>query len=81
MVTIIPFGWHYTRHTFIHVPMGLGIPPLNIKIMLESNPQNSRILVWRLAVASPLVHDINLYISTNNHVQYLIKHRYRYTAF
>ena len=31
-------------------PMGLGIPPLNIKILLESNPLKSRILVRRLAV-------------------------------
>ena len=30
--------------------MGLGIPPLNIKIMLESNPLKSTILVRRLAV-------------------------------
>ena len=33
-------------------PMCLGIPPLQIKIMLESNPLKSRILVWRLAVHS-----------------------------
>ena len=31
-------------------PMGLGIPPLKLKIMLESNPLRSRILVRRLAV-------------------------------
>ena len=31
-------------------PMGLGIPPLNIKILLESKPLISRILVRRLAV-------------------------------
>ena len=31
-------------------PMGLGIPPLNIKIMLGSNPLKSRILVGRLAI-------------------------------
>ena len=30
--------------------MGLGIPPLETKIMLESNPLKSRILVGRLAV-------------------------------
>ena len=30
--------------------MGLGVPPLRIKIMLESNPPKSRILVRRLAV-------------------------------
>ena len=33
-------------------PMGLGIPTLTIKILLESNPLKSRILVRRLAVAS-----------------------------
>ena len=32
--------------------MGLGIPPLQIKIMLESNPPKSRTVVRRLA-ASP----------------------------
>ena len=31
-------------------PMGLGIPPLQIKIMLESNPLKSTMLVGRLAV-------------------------------
>ena len=31
-------------------PMDMIIPPLNIKIMLESNPLKSRSLVWRLAV-------------------------------
>ena len=31
--------------------MGLGIPPLEIKKMFESNPLKSRILVRRLAVA------------------------------
>ena len=30
--------------------MGLGIPPLKIKILLESNSLKSRILVWRLAI-------------------------------
>ena len=30
--------------------MGLGIPPLNINIMLESNPPESGILVRGLAV-------------------------------
>ena len=30
--------------------MGLGIPPLNIKITLESNPLKSRLVVRRLAV-------------------------------
>ena len=31
-------------------PMGMRIPPLDVKIMLESNPLKSRILVRRLAV-------------------------------
>ena len=31
-------------------PMRLGIPPLKIKILLESNPLKSRIVVRRLAV-------------------------------
>ena len=30
--------------------MGLGIPPLHINIMLESNPLKSIILVRRLAI-------------------------------
>ena len=33
--------------------MGLGIPPLQIKIMLESNPLKSTMLVGRLGVPSP----------------------------
>ena len=32
-------------------PMGMIIPPLEIKILLESNPLKSRILVRRLAVS------------------------------
>ena len=32
--------------------MGLGIPPLTFKILLESNPLKARVLVRRLAVAS-----------------------------
>ena len=35
--------------------MGMGIPPHKFKIMLESNPLKSRILVRRLAV-SKLTH-------------------------
>ena len=34
--------------------MGLGIPPLKIKILLESNPLKSSVLVRRLAVSSRL---------------------------
>ena len=33
--------------------MGVGIPPLKIKILLESNPPKSRISVRRMAVARP----------------------------
>ena len=33
--------------------MGMITPPLKIKIMLESNPLKSRILVRRLAGCSP----------------------------
>ena len=32
--------------------MGLGIPPLKIKILLGSNPPKSRILAWRSAVST-----------------------------
>ena len=32
-------------------PLGLGTPPLKIKIMLESNPLKSKMLVGRLGVA------------------------------
>ena len=35
--------------------MGLGIPPLRIKIMFESNPVKSIMLVWRLAVVTATV--------------------------
>ena len=31
-------------------PMGLGIPPLRIEIMFESNPLKSIMLVWRFAI-------------------------------
>ena len=34
--------------------MGPGIPPLKLKMMLESNPLESRILVRRLAAKSDL---------------------------
>ena len=34
-------------------PMGLGIPPLKIKIMLELNPLKSIMLVGRLTVRAP----------------------------
>ena len=46
---IIPtrISWHKLSGNF---SMGLGIPPLDIKSMLESNPLKSRILVRRLAV-------------------------------
>ena len=34
-------------------PVGLGIPPLQLKILFESNPLKSRILVRRLAIEQP----------------------------
>ena len=37
---------------FWEFPAGLGIPPLEIQIMLESSPLKSRILVQRLAASS-----------------------------
>ena len=37
-------------HFFGESPMGLGIPPLEIKIMLESNPPKSTMLVGRLGI-------------------------------
>ena len=36
--------------------MDMRIPPLKLKIMLESNPLKSRILVQRLAVMTQLTH-------------------------
>ena len=36
--------------------MDMRIPPLKIKIMLESNPLKSRIVVRRLAVLAPSAH-------------------------
>ena len=38
--------------------MGLGIPPLKMKIVLESNPLKSTTLVGRLGVASPPDHPL-----------------------
>ena len=37
-------------------PMGLGTPPLGIKILFESNPLKPRILARRLAVVDVLIH-------------------------
>ena len=39
--------------------MGLGIPPLKLKILLESNPLISRILVRSLAVPASLLRPIS----------------------
>ena len=39
--------------------MGLRIAPLNIKILLESNPLESRILVRRLAVGAIPIRRLN----------------------
>ena len=38
---------------FRKFPMDMGIPPLDIKIMLESNPLRARISARRLAVGGP----------------------------
>ena len=35
--------------------MGMKVPPLRIDIMLESNPRQSIMLVWRLAVLLSLL--------------------------
>ena len=40
--------------------MGLGIPPLNIKILLESNPVKSRILVGRSALNPKTAQRVSL---------------------
>ena len=39
--------------SFPRFPMGLGIPPLRIKLMPESNPLKSTMLVRRLAEGPP----------------------------
>ena len=52
--------------------MGLGIPPIKFKIMLESNPLKSRILVRRLAVnptASKLATCLSCATHTHAHAQ------------
>ena len=51
---IVPsnIAWLKTSGKF---PMGLRIPPLSIRIMLESNPLKSTMLVGRLGVRSVLV--------------------------
>ena len=43
--------------------MGLVIPPLSIKILLESNPLKSRILVRRLAVCSLILVQLRAFSS------------------
>ena len=40
--------------------MDIIIPPLTIKILLESSPLKSRISVWRLAVAQPIYRQENV---------------------
>ena len=46
---IIPAKIRRLKHLG-NFPIDLGISPLEFKIVLESNPLKSRILVWRLAV-------------------------------
>ena len=41
-------------------PMGMEIPPLKLKIMLESNPPKSRLLVQRLAVRNAVLRSAPL---------------------
>ena len=42
------------------------IPPLKLKIMFESNPLKSRIVVWRLAIRLLLILRSNDKHSSNN---------------
>ena len=39
---------------FLQIALDMRIPPLRIKIMLESNPMKSRMLVQRLAIMGHL---------------------------
>ena len=49
---------------------GLGIPPLKAKILLASNPLNSRILELRLAVFSHSPLSLSLF--SQNHIQVVV---------
>ena len=42
-------------------PMGLGVPPLKIKILLESNPPKSRISVRRSGVPRHILYHISIH--------------------
>ena len=50
--------------------MDMRVPPLKIKIMLESNPLNSRILVRRLAVQA------RMHPRVNAHVMRTVQHEF-----
>ena len=54
-------------------PMGLGIPPLRIKIMLESNPLKSTMLIGRLGVVSESM------VKSQYEAQYIYIYIYLYT--
>ena len=60
-ITIYPYYVRFVDSTFPgKSPADMSIPPLRIKIMLESNPLKSRILVRRLAVVPRHVSPQNL---------------------
>ena len=68
--------------------MGLGIPPLKIEILLESNPLKSRILVRRLAVQRVTnderarnilrIHIFYISLSIYIYIKYIIRCMYIY---
>ena len=66
--------------------MGLGIPPLRIDIMLESNPRTSTILVGGLAVCASEVSRIGDVLASLKtcvyavciHIQYITIYIYIY---
>ena len=63
-------------------PMDLGIPPHKLKIMLESSPPKSRVLVRRLAIDARLLPRIYLYVYTCMYVCiyiYIYIYEYKYT--
>ena len=52
--------------------MGLGIPPLNIKILLESNPLKYIILVLRLAVVCVVTTIMNSHCNSQRPVLMIV---------
>ena len=57
-------------------PLSGGILPLKIGIVSGRTPPYSPVLTSRIGRAGSQIHDRNVYISTNNYLQYLIKNRY-----